>query len=113
MHTVLHKANKTHETTEITSKLHHHTTPGVLEAVGLLAARGLHVVTVLRAVGGAPDGSAGLLVRVSVDRLAIAARLRAVSVQHINHALLSMLSTEPTCFYKEITTNTELGGKAT
>lgn len=75
--------------------------PGVLEAVTLLAPRGLDVAAVAWAVVGAPQRPPGLLVGVAVDGLPVAAGLLAVAVQDVHHPRRTVLAAEPRrgCFF--------------
>ena len=67
----------------------------MLEASGLLAARGLHVEASGGTMVRAPHGPPLLLPRLSIDGLAIAPVLRAVSIQNVNHMFQSVPSAEP------------------
>ena len=67
----------------------------MLLAVGLLTTRGLDVVARVGAVHGAPRGPPRHLARVTVDGLAVAAPFGATPVEHVDHAVMSVLVAEP------------------
>ncbi len=69
--------------------------PGVLEAAGLLAARGLDVEAARGPVVGAPHRAALLLARLAVDGLPVAPVLRAVPVEDVHHVLQPVPRAEP------------------
>lgn len=69
--------------------------PGVLEAGGLLATRGLDVEAAGRSMVGAPHRPPFLFAGLSVDRLPVAPVLRTVTVEDVHHVLQAVPCAEP------------------
>lgn len=67
----------------------------MLETAGFLAPRGLHVEAPGGTMVRAPHGPPFLLPRLSVNGLAIAPVLRAVSIQDVHHVFQAVSSAKP------------------